>query len=308
MHSVVWSVYTFLGFFGSDAESCHALFAWLSCARHVSPLVWRQIGLETCRRCFHWGLISISRKPKNLLTRMCLVPRYIMLHHYHMTWCHEVIICGIKIGTCYQSQFGSFDSGILRDVFSGLRAESSGCANRTRLWIVSSHTWQSRFKSTFDLERQRIPRLSTIFPQSFLLAKTACCLTQGATIRIESGKDMLCLEPTYGSCRIAFDFGHRVQTKAQEHWQHRSVAHTLHTLSLSFSLVLGASKLDVMHTWLSRTQVWACVSHISFFLQGFSFQRKDPVRNREKQEIVEGCTHAMREIRRINRNMATSSS
>ena len=95
---------------------------------------------------------------------MCLVPRYIMLHHYHMTWCHEVIICGIKIGTCYQSQFGSFDSGILRDVFSGLRAESSGCANRTRLWIVSSHTWQSRFKSTFDLERQRIPRLSTIFP------------------------------------------------------------------------------------------------------------------------------------------------
>lgn len=207
---------------------------------------------------------------------MCLVPRYIMLHHYHMTWCHEVIICGIKIGTCYQSQFGSFDSGILRDVFSGLRAESSGCANRTRLWIVSSHTWQSRFKSTFDLERQRIPRLSTIFPQSFLLAKTACCLTQGATIRIESGKDMLCLEPTYGSCRIAFDFGHRVQTKAQEHWQHRSVAHTLHTLSLSFSLVLGASKLDVMHTWLSRTQVWACVSHISFFFARFQLSAERP--------------------------------
>lgn len=46
-----------------------------------------------------------------------------------------------------------------------------------------------------------------------------------------------------------------------------------HTLSLSFSLVLGASKLDVMHTWLSRTQVWAI---FVFFFARFQLSAERP--------------------------------
>lgn len=67
-----------------------------------------------------------------------------------------------------------------------------------------------------------------------------------------------------------------------------------HTLSLSrawsFETRCNA------HLAFPHTGVSTCEPYLFSFLQGFSLQRKDPVRNREKQEIVEGCTHAMREI------------